>query len=39
MIAAGASAFLLRGRQRRSTDYLQLHFVSGTGELAILCGA
>src|SRR5206468_11040492 len=21
------------------TDYLQLHFVSGTGELAILCGA
>jgi phospho-N-acetylmuramoyl-pentapeptide-transferase len=39
MIAAGAFGFIayLVGNIRFS-DYLQLHYVAGTGELAIICG-
>src|ERR1700741_2834267 len=40
MIAAGCfGVFCYVVGNAVLTDYLQLHFVSGTGELAILCGA
>jgi phospho-N-acetylmuramoyl-pentapeptide-transferase len=40
MIAAGCfGVFSYVVGNAYLTDYLQLHFVSGTGELAILCGA
>ncbi len=40
MIAAGCfGVFSYVVGNALLTDYLQLHFVSGTGELAILCGA
>jgi phospho-N-acetylmuramoyl-pentapeptide-transferase len=40
MIAAGSFGFIayLSGNAVYA-DYLQIHFVSGTGELAVLCGA
>lgn len=40
MIAAGSFGFIayLVGNSLYS-DYLQIHFVNGTGELAVLCGA
>jgi phospho-N-acetylmuramoyl-pentapeptide-transferase len=40
MIAAGSFGFIayLAGNAVYA-DYLQIHFVSGTGELAVLCGA
>ena len=40
MIAAGSFGFIayLAGNALYA-DYLQIHFVSGTGELAVLCGA
>jgi phospho-N-acetylmuramoyl-pentapeptide-transferase len=40
MIAAGRfGVFSMWFGNAFLTDYLQLHFVPGTGELAILCGA
>ena len=40
MIAAASfGADRLSGRQRLFADYLQLHFVPGSGELAVFCGA
>jgi phospho-N-acetylmuramoyl-pentapeptide-transferase len=40
MIAAGSFGFIsyVAGNALYA-DYLQIHFVSGTGELAVLCGA